>query len=39
MAEGKGIEVVIFLMRDSAFKTLLQFQIACQQDVRTMLSV
>jgi len=39
MAEGKEIEVVVFLMPDSAFQTLLQFQIAYQQDARTMLSV
>jgi len=39
MAEGKEIEVVVFLMPDSALQTLLQFQIACQQDARTMLSV
>jgi hypothetical protein len=39
MAEGKEIEVVVFLMPDSALQALLQFQIACQQDARTMLSV
>jgi len=39
MAEGKEIEVIVFLMPDSAFQTLLQFQIACQQDARTMLPV
>jgi hypothetical protein len=39
MAEGKEIEVLVFLMPDCTFETLLQFQIACQQGARTMLPV
>jgi hypothetical protein len=39
MAEGKEIEVGVYFMPDSAYQTLLQFQIACQHDARTMLSV